>query len=154
MSTVVDVASSGDDEDADGESTRDVFGESAIEVDDETLRRVSPGAWAGRVTKAPRRSRSPTYLRPMGNRRIRTHDIVTRYVIANSSIAAVATLMNPNSKTQIRQSPDDRPREQRGCTAFIASRTRGSPCEDDTPASNPSCSRSPSLIQEDDDTAT
>ncbi|MFB1065862.1 hypothetical protein [Natrinema sp. H-ect4] len=51
MSTVVDVASSGDDEDADGESTRDVFGESAIEVDDETLRRVSPGAWAGRVTK-------------------------------------------------------------------------------------------------------
>jgi len=47
MSTVVDVASSGDDEDADGESTRDVFGESAIEVDDETLRRVSPGAWGG-----------------------------------------------------------------------------------------------------------
>lgn len=50
MSTVVDVASSGDDEDDDGESTRDAFGESAIQVDDETLRRVSPGAWAGRVT--------------------------------------------------------------------------------------------------------
>lgn len=49
MSTVVDVASSGD-ENADGESARDAFGESAIEVDDETLRRVSPGAWAGRVT--------------------------------------------------------------------------------------------------------
>uniref|UniRef100_A0A7D6CQR4 Uncharacterized protein n=2 Tax=Natrinema zhouii TaxID=1710539 RepID=A0A7D6CQR4_9EURY len=48
MSTVVDVASSGDEDD--DESTRDVFGESAIEVDDETLRRVSPGAWAGRVT--------------------------------------------------------------------------------------------------------
>ncbi|PGF16986.1 hypothetical protein CP556_13220 [Natrinema sp. CBA1119] len=50
MSTVVDVASSGDDDDGGGEATRDPFGESAIEVDDETLRRVSPGAWAGRVT--------------------------------------------------------------------------------------------------------
>jgi len=51
MSTVVDVASSGDDEDADGESTRDVFGESAIEVDDET-----PGA----SRRAPGRGASPS----------------------------------------------------------------------------------------------
>ncbi len=44
MSTVVDVASSDEDD------ARDPFGEDAIEVDDETLRRVSPGAWIGRVT--------------------------------------------------------------------------------------------------------
>ncbi|GAB3676553.1 hypothetical protein GCM10028856_34810 [Halopiger thermotolerans] len=48
MSTVVDVASS-DEDDEDG-GARDPFGENAIEVDDETLRRVSPGAWVGRVT--------------------------------------------------------------------------------------------------------
>ncbi|WP_254761421.1 hypothetical protein [Natrinema marinum] len=47
MSTVVDVASSGDEDD---EKRRDPFAESAIEIDDETLRRVSPAAWAGRVT--------------------------------------------------------------------------------------------------------
>lgn len=52
MSTIVDVASSDDETDeADGESNRDPFGESKIEVDDETLRRVSPGAWAGRVNE-------------------------------------------------------------------------------------------------------
>jgi hypothetical protein len=50
MSTVVDVASSTSD-DADDERSRDPFGEAAIEVDDETLRRVSPGAWMGRVTE-------------------------------------------------------------------------------------------------------
>ncbi|MBZ6494432.1 hypothetical protein [Natrinema longum] len=50
MSTVVDVASSSD-EAGDGDESRDPFGEAAIEVDDETLRRVSPGAWAGRVTE-------------------------------------------------------------------------------------------------------
>lgn len=50
MSTIVDVASSGDgDDDGTDEPDRDPFGESRIEVDDETLRRVSPGAWAGRV---------------------------------------------------------------------------------------------------------
>ncbi len=48
MSTVVDVASSGDD--GDSEERRDPFAEGAIEIDDETLRRVSPAAWAGRVT--------------------------------------------------------------------------------------------------------
>ena len=51
MSTVVDVASSdGDDESEDGPN-RDPFGENAIEVDENTLRRVSPGAWAGRITE-------------------------------------------------------------------------------------------------------
>ncbi|ADB61859.1 hypothetical protein Htur_2991 [Haloterrigena turkmenica DSM 5511] len=51
MSTVVDVASSNDGEgESEDEPNRDPFGESAIEVDDETLRRVSPGAWASRVT--------------------------------------------------------------------------------------------------------
>ncbi|QLG48522.1 hypothetical protein [Natrinema halophilum] len=54
MSAVVDVASSGEGgDDADGgdeQGGRDPFGEAAIEVDDETLRRVSPAAWAGRVT--------------------------------------------------------------------------------------------------------
>lgn len=51
MSTVVDVASATD-ADGDGEETgaREPFGDAVIEVDDETLRRVSPGAWAGRVT--------------------------------------------------------------------------------------------------------
>ncbi len=44
MSTVVDVAS-------DAESCeRDPFGESRIEVDDDQLQRVSPGAWMGRLT--------------------------------------------------------------------------------------------------------
>ncbi len=46
MSTVVDVTASDGEE---GEN-RDPFGENAIEVDEETLRRLSPGAWAGRVT--------------------------------------------------------------------------------------------------------
>ncbi len=47
MSTVVDVVSSDDE----GEETnRDPFGDSAIEIDDETLRRMSPGAWASRLT--------------------------------------------------------------------------------------------------------
>ena len=54
MSTVVDIASSDHDEDdgdrTDDERTRDPFGENAIEVDEETLRRASPGAWASRVT--------------------------------------------------------------------------------------------------------
>jgi len=51
MSTVVDVASA-DEADGDGEEpdARDPFGDAAIEVDDGTLRRVSPGAWMGRVT--------------------------------------------------------------------------------------------------------
>ncbi len=47
MSTVVDVASSGDDEE---NPNRSPFDEGAIEIDDQTLRRVSPAAWAGRVT--------------------------------------------------------------------------------------------------------
>ncbi|WP_049900157.1 hypothetical protein [Natrinema altunense] len=52
MSAVVDIASSGDeDEGADGDAGRDPFGEAAIEVDDDELRRVSPGAWAGRMTE-------------------------------------------------------------------------------------------------------
>ncbi|MFD1562946.1 hypothetical protein ACFR99_05220 [Haloarchaeobius amylolyticus] len=52
MSTVVDVASSGDEDgDAEGTGNRDPFGDAAIEVDDETLRRVSPGAWMGRLTE-------------------------------------------------------------------------------------------------------
>lgn len=45
MSSVVDVAGS------DGESSdHDPFGDEAIEVDDATLRRVSPTAWLERVT--------------------------------------------------------------------------------------------------------
>ncbi|MXV63098.1 hypothetical protein GS429_13675 [Natronorubrum sp. JWXQ-INN-674] len=48
MSTVVDVASS--DEEGEAESNRDPFGDDAIEIDDETLRRMSPGAWASRLT--------------------------------------------------------------------------------------------------------
>ncbi|WP_229380092.1 hypothetical protein [Haloterrigena salifodinae] len=52
MSTVVDVASSDDgDGESEAESTRDPFGENAIEIDEESLRRVSPGAWAGRVAE-------------------------------------------------------------------------------------------------------
>jgi hypothetical protein len=52
MSTVVDVASYDEDgDDADGEGSRDPFGESAIEVEDDELRRISPGAWAGRVSE-------------------------------------------------------------------------------------------------------
>ncbi|MDF9744172.1 hypothetical protein [Natrinema salsiterrestre] len=52
MSTVVDVALSGEDDgDGGNEGTRDPFGESAIEVEDDELRRISPGAWAGRVTE-------------------------------------------------------------------------------------------------------
>ncbi|AFO56894.1 MULTISPECIES: hypothetical protein [unclassified Natrinema] len=52
MSTVVAVASSGDEnEGADGDAGRDPFGEAAIEIDDDELRLVSPGAWAGRVTE-------------------------------------------------------------------------------------------------------
>ncbi|RZV11093.1 hypothetical protein BDK88_2325 [Natrinema hispanicum] len=53
MSTVVDIASSSDDDDGDAEVTdaRDPFGNAAIEVDDETLRRVSPGAWMERLTE-------------------------------------------------------------------------------------------------------
>ncbi|WP_092932137.1 hypothetical protein [Natrinema hispanicum] len=53
MSTVVDIASSSDDGDGDAEVTdaRDPFGDAAIEVDDETLRRVSPGAWMERLTE-------------------------------------------------------------------------------------------------------
>ncbi|SEP62636.1 hypothetical protein SAMN04489841_0144 [Natrinema salaciae] len=55
MSTVVDVASYGDDGDdgddgSDGEVNRNPFGEATIEVDDDELRRISPGAWAGRVS--------------------------------------------------------------------------------------------------------
>ncbi|QCW04965.1 hypothetical protein FGF80_08670 [Natrinema pallidum] len=52
MSTVVDIVSSGDeDERADGDAGRDPFGEATIEVDEDELRRISPGAWAGRVTE-------------------------------------------------------------------------------------------------------
>lgn len=53
MSTVVDVASYGDEDDdgADGEANRDPFGEAAIEIDDDELRRISPGAWAGRLSE-------------------------------------------------------------------------------------------------------
>ncbi|WP_207217112.1 hypothetical protein [Natrinema altunense] len=52
MSAVVDVASSGDEDEVDdGDAGRDPFGEAAIEVDDDELRRVSPGAWAGRMTE-------------------------------------------------------------------------------------------------------
>lgn len=54
MSTVVDVASADDaDDDGEGEKpgARDPFGDAAIEVDDETLRRVSPGAWIGHLTE-------------------------------------------------------------------------------------------------------
>ncbi|WP_222918051.1 hypothetical protein [Natrinema sp. SYSU A 869] len=51
MSTVVDVTSSGDDDGADADTSRDPFSEAAIKVDDEELQRVSPGAWAGRVTE-------------------------------------------------------------------------------------------------------
>jgi len=52
MSTVVDVASSSDDDgDVERSVDRDPFGDAAIEVDDETLRRVSPGAWMGRLTE-------------------------------------------------------------------------------------------------------
>ncbi len=47
MSTVVDVVSSDEDDSAE---RRDPFAEGAIEIDDETIRRVSPAAWAGRVT--------------------------------------------------------------------------------------------------------
>lgn len=49
MSTIVDVTSSGDGDDDGNEPDRDPFGEARIEVDDETLRRISPGAWAGHV---------------------------------------------------------------------------------------------------------
>lgn len=45
MSTVVDAVESDDGENAD----RDPFGDEAIEIDEEALRRVSPAAWAGRV---------------------------------------------------------------------------------------------------------
>lgn len=48
MSAVVDVASSGDD--GEENPNRSPFDEAAIEIDDETLRRVSPAAWAERVT--------------------------------------------------------------------------------------------------------
>ncbi len=52
MSTVVDIASSSDDDgDAAGTDARDPFGDAVIEVDDETLRRVSPSAWIARVTE-------------------------------------------------------------------------------------------------------
>jgi len=51
MSTVVDVASADEADDEEGTATRDPFGDAAIEVDDETLRRISPGAWMGRVTE-------------------------------------------------------------------------------------------------------
>ncbi|MFC7213378.1 hypothetical protein ACFQO4_04685 [Saliphagus sp. GCM10025334] len=45
MSSVVDVVGS------DGENTdNDPFGDAGIEVDDATLRRVSPAAWLERVT--------------------------------------------------------------------------------------------------------
>jgi len=44
MSTVVSAVS--DEESAEG----DPFGDERIEVDDDQLRRVSPGAWMGRLT--------------------------------------------------------------------------------------------------------
>ncbi len=47
MSSVVDVAES---EDGAENADRDPFGDDAIEIDEETLKRVSPAAWAGRVT--------------------------------------------------------------------------------------------------------
>ena len=51
MSTVVDVTSADEADDGAEPAARDPFGDAAIEVDDETLRRVSPGAWMGRVTE-------------------------------------------------------------------------------------------------------
>jgi hypothetical protein len=42
MSTVVDAVSE--------EEQTDLFGDERIEVDDDQLRRIAPGAWAGRVT--------------------------------------------------------------------------------------------------------
>ncbi|OAQ54648.1 hypothetical protein HTG_03565 [Natrinema mahii] len=43
MTTVVDAV------DSDGESSRDPFGDDAIEVDETVLRRVSPAAWLGQL---------------------------------------------------------------------------------------------------------
>ncbi|MFB6194548.1 MAG: hypothetical protein ABEI80_00115 [Haloplanus sp.] len=45
MSSVVDVASDGDDE------ARDPFAGARIEVDEKRLRTVSPAAWLGRVKR-------------------------------------------------------------------------------------------------------
>lgn len=46
MSTVVDAAANESDEE---DGARDPFGDGAIEIDEETLRRASPAAWTGRV---------------------------------------------------------------------------------------------------------
>jgi hypothetical protein len=47
MSSVVDVAQSGDDD----AEPRDPFGEARIEVDESQLRSVSPAAWLGGVKR-------------------------------------------------------------------------------------------------------
>lgn len=47
MSTVVDAVGSDDERE---NAKRDPFGDEAIEIDEEALRRVSPAAWVGRVT--------------------------------------------------------------------------------------------------------
>ncbi len=47
MSSVVDTVASGDE---DEQADRDPFGDAAIEIDEETLHRISPAAWASRVT--------------------------------------------------------------------------------------------------------
>ena len=44
MSTVVDTANDGEDSD------RDPFGDERIELEESELRRISPGAWMGRLT--------------------------------------------------------------------------------------------------------
>lgn len=48
MSTVVDAVGSDDDEE---NARRDPFGDEAIEIDEETIRRVSPAAWVEGVTR-------------------------------------------------------------------------------------------------------
>ena len=48
MSTAVDVANAGREEDERGE--RDPFGDARIEVDERQLRAVSPGAWLSRIS--------------------------------------------------------------------------------------------------------
>jgi hypothetical protein len=49
MSSVVDVAEEGDE--TDGGESRDPYGEERIEVTESELRKVSPGAWLGKVKR-------------------------------------------------------------------------------------------------------
>lgn len=48
LSTAVDVANAGRDED--GRGARDPYGEERIEVDESELRRVSPAAWHSKIS--------------------------------------------------------------------------------------------------------